>query len=123
MSEIMIWFKTSEVWSTVDAIVTLITVYGVGYTYFTNKRQMEPIKIFIKKENIIKEIPTYIIRKNFTRGDIKGILSELHESKDPFKIADIKKPLFLQKIFEIQQGKGSELVINIYQDDFFEYKI
>jgi len=119
----MIWFKTSEVWSTVDAIVTLITVYGVGYTYFTNKRQMEPIKIFIKKENIIKEIPTYIIRKNFTRGDIKGILSELHESKDPFKIADIKKPLFLQKIFEIQQGKGSELVINIYQDDFFEYKI
>jgi len=122
MNELMNFFQTN-IWAFFDAIVTTITVYGVGYNYFQNKKQLQPIKIFIKKGNKQKEIPTYIIRRNFTRADIKGILSELHNSEDFFKIHDITQPIFLKKIFEIQQGKGSELIINIYPEDFFEYEI
>lgn len=122
MNEFMNFFLTN-IWAFLDALVTVLTVYGVGYTYFSNKKQLQPIKIFLKKGNITKEIPTYIIRKNFTRGDIKGILSELHDSDEPYKISDIRKPLFLKRIFDIQQGKYSDLTINIYDSDFFEYKI
>lgn len=122
MNEIIDWFGGS-IWTFIDALVTMFTLWLVFNNWRNSQKQLEPIKLFIEKEGIIKEIPTYIIRRNFTRSDIKGILKELHESKEDFKIKDIIQADFLKKIFEIQQGNASELVIKIIDTDFFVYEM
>ena len=124
MSILTIWIINEKcLWYYIDAFVTVGTLFGVWYNYNQNKKQLEPVKIFIKKGSVQKEIPTYIVRKHFTRADVKGILSELHDSDKFYKINYITKPAFLKAILDIQQGAKSELTINIRNDDFFEYEI
>jgi len=134
MHEVMSFFQT-YIWAFIDAAVTIITVLGVVYNILQNKKQYkkqsELIKISIIKHSIKKgmptkqesELPTYIIRKHFTRAEVKGILRELHRSERHYEIADISKPDFLKSIYEIQKGTSSDLKIKIYDDDYFEYPL
>ena len=107
----------------VTIIFSFITMILVIINFFKNKKQLEPVKIFISKDGKKEEIPSYILRKNFIRSDIKGILKELHDSKEDYRIKCLTQPDFLKKIFEIQQGKEDELIIEIDSNDFFKYEM
>jgi len=120
MNEFTIWFQGST-WAFIDAIVTSLTVLGVGYNLWQNKKQLNPIKILIEKNNIKEELPTFILRKNFTRSEVQGILRSLHDG-DTYNIKFTGNPDFLKAIIKIQQGKSDTLVIPILPQDDFNIK-
>ena len=131
MNEIMIWFKESEIWASVDAgftmvsiLVTLGTFRMVIKNYLSNKKQLEKVQLLIsdKKDNLIP-VQSYILRKNFNRVEVKGILKELNIEKE-YAIDYISNPKssFLKDIFEIQNGRRDELVINVIEGDKFDLK-
>ena len=125
MSEFLNIFQ-SNVWAFVDALITLGTLYGVGYNYIQNKKQQQLVKIYIKDTRTMgKEmpIPSFILRRNFNRVEVKGILKELHKGSE-YDIDYISNPKssFLEDIYKIQSGKSDKLVIKIKEGDKFELK-
>jgi len=118
MNDFIIWFQ-GPIWAVIDAIVTSLTVLGVGYNLWQNRKQLKPIKILIERNNIKEEIPSYILRRNFTRSEVQGILRSLHKG-DIYDIKFTGKPEFLKAIIEIQQGKSDTLVIPISEEDDFK---
>ena len=121
MSEFMLWFG-GDTWTFIDALVTILTLSLVIWNLYQSFKQNKQIKIFIEKNKVKRPIPSYILRKNFVRSDIKGILKELHNSKEDYRIEYLINPNFQKEIFEIQKGIGDELVIYISENDFFVYE-
>ena len=131
MNNLIHWFKESEIWASIDAsftIVSILVTFGtfvmVVRNYRANKKQLEPIKLHLHIREDIVQIPSYILRKNFNRVEVKGILKELHDSKDDYEIDYIANPksTFLKDIFEIQSGSKDDLVIEIKEKDIFVLK-
>ena len=110
-------------WHYIDAIITIGTMIGVWYSYQQNQKQLEIINIFLVINAKSKQIPTHILRKNFSRAEIKGILRELAQERE-YQIDYISNPKssFLKDISEIQQAKKNSLEIRIEQNDKFTLK-
>ena len=84
------------------------------------KKQFEEIKIKLEFEDkVIRDIPSYILRKDFSRAEIKGILRGLDENES-YKIDYIDNPksTFLKDILEVQKGKQEFIIPITYKDDF-----
>ena len=112
-----------DLWHWMDAVVTIATVSGVWYNYNMNSKQLDEIKVSILCKGEEKEIPIYIIRKNFTRSEIKGIFGGLHDGKNfDIDYFDNSNSSFLKDIFEIQQGKRDKLTVIIHEKDNFRLK-
>jgi len=132
MNELMYWFKQSEAWATIEALFTIVSIFVTVGTlimvvknYRANKKQLQKIDIFLHIENgtqkTLEKLPTYIIRKNFTRAELFGILSVLH-SEDKFKIDYLGTVEFMEKVYQIQAGKENNLIIKISSEDNFHWK-
>jgi len=117
----MISFFSGSTWSFLDALVTITTVLFVIYNWWINKKQLQKIDVYIQKGDDPKvRIPTYMIRKNFTRSELFGILGALDKERD-FKIAYLKSEAFLQNVLEIQQGREDEMIIRLQDGDKFDW--
>ncbi len=120
------FFEDYDLWSLIDAYATSLTLFLVFYSWKQNKKQMETIKIFIEfinENGANNQIAIDSIkRKNFSRSELKGILRELHNSKEPYEIDYMSKSEFLDNIFSIQEGVGDEFFIKISNNDIFNFK-
>ena len=132
MNEIMKWFQDSAIWATVDASFTMVSILITAGTfimviknYQSNKKQLERVEIIIlnKPENKSQAIPSYILRKNFNRVEVKGILRGLHKGSE-YEIDYIENPnsTFFQDIYKIQTAQLDALTIPISENDKFELK-
>jgi len=129
MKEIMLWFKTSELWASIDAFFTLVsmsvtfgTLVMVVKNYYTNKKSLEKIEIYIHTPNKeLYKLPTYIIRKNFTRAEVFGTLRALNIGDD-FNIVYTSTTKFLEDIFKVQTLKSDRLIIEIDENDNFKWQ-
>jgi len=112
-----------NLWHWIDAFITIFTVIGVFYNYIENKKQLEVIPLYLQIKNSKLKLPTYTVRKNFTRAEVKGILSGIHNDKN-LEIDYIDNPTspYLKELVDIQQGKKHSLVILIKENDKFELK-
>jgi hypothetical protein len=119
--EFVKWFG-QDWWSFIDALVTIVTVSAVLYNLWQIKKQLNPIQILIKKNDVITELPSFIIRKNFTRSEVQGVLRSLHKG-ETYDIAFTGKAEFLKAIVGIQRGDSSTLIIPILPEDTFELKV
>lgn len=116
------WFK-SELWNTIDALVTILTLYLVYLDYDQNRKKMEEITIKLQFPDGTTQALFPIKRKNFSRAELKGILQDFHDTKKGFyRLRYMKEKEFIEKIFEVQDGKVNEFVLKIYPEDFFEFK-
>jgi len=110
-------------WHWIDAIITIFTLIMVYISYKEQQKQLELIEIYIDIEGTLCKIPVYIIRKNFTRAEIKGILRGLVKN-DSYSIEYIDNPrsTFLKDVIAIQQGQKDKLIITIEPQDQCEFK-
>jgi len=127
MSELMKWFKSSDIWASVDAgftIVSIIITFGtfimVIKNYLNNKKQTDKIEIIINRNNCLETLPTFVLRKDFTRSEVFGILGAL-DSNSKFDIKYTSDAQFIENIFNIQKGVGKELIIKIEDEDKFDW--
>ena len=111
----------TDLWHWIDAIVTIGTVIGVWYNYKENQKQLEPIQIHLSTQT--KPLSSFVLRKNFTRAEVKGILRELAEEKD-YEIDYISNPKssFLRDVYNVQTSKTDNLTVMIKEKDIFTLK-
>jgi hypothetical protein len=121
-------FKTLE-WSAFDGIVTIISLVALLMTwlfsyinYKNGKRDLEPIDVYINRGNNKEKLPIYLLRKNFSRSEVKGILRELHQSRDHYHIRYISSEKFLKDVVAVQHRELNEIVITIDEGDLFIYE-
>lgn len=114
IKEVIDWMD----WATI--VFAFFAMFGTGINWWNAKKQKQQIDIFIKRGNQEEKIPSYIIRANFTRSEIFGVLGGLDSDRD-FNIKYTKKPEFIKRILDIQQGKENSLTILLEDDDKFDW--
>ena len=112
----------NNLWHWIDAIVTILTVTGVWYNYNQNQKQLEKIEIYLEFDDGYIETIYPIKRKNFSRAELKGILRELHNSRENYELSYMSEDEFLENIFKVQDGLQDKFYMKIRKGDIFEHK-
>jgi len=111
-----------DIWHWVDASITIATVFGVWYNYIQNQRKLDKINMILNYHGEEIPIKSYMIRSNFSRAEIKGILAGLCQEKT-YKIeyTDSEQSTFLEDVYKIQTGTERNFIIKIKPSDIFTY--
>jgi len=126
MNEVMCWFKESEMWASVDAVFTIVSIFitlgtliMVVKNYLTNKKQYDKIPIYFND----KKLKLNIARKDFSRQELQGILGILRkEMKKQYEVDFFSKVEYLDSIYKIQKSELDELVIKITKKELEQFK-
>lgn len=120
MNEFMTLFE-SLTWTCIDGLITLLTLLLVILNWCQNHKQNKQIEIFInfKDDGEIIKLPIRLIRKNFTRAEIFGVLGAF-DKDSKFTIAHTSTVVFFEDIEQIQKGKKNEICITITENDKFD---
>lgn len=112
-----------SLWHYLDAFITVGTLIAVWYNYNENKKQLDIISIELNIDGRKVQVDSYLIRRNFTRSEIKGILRGLcDESEYKIFYIDSSKSSFLKDIHTIQTGDSKKFEIPIESKDEFTLK-
>jgi len=121
------WFSSPE-WAGVDGTFTIFSIFITSFTLFfayrnwlNNKKQLKKIDIFLEFYDGYKEKIYPIKRKNFSRAELKGILRELHDDREHYKLSYMAENEFLDGIFKVQDGESDEFIMKIREKDFFKF--
>jgi len=112
LKEIMTWLDY------VTIIFSIITMIGVFWNIFKNKRQFDKIKIvfIIKSNNKEILIDKNLIRRDCKRSEIQGILrNKLIKGKNVYDIEYLKNDEYFENIYQIQTSQSN--VLKIYLED------
>lgn len=114
------FFKANDIMDKITIMTAFLTLGFVARNSWHNRKNQDEISIILyyKDENLKKELPIKILRKNFTRSEIFGCLGAVCK-KDKFNIAYTKKPEFFAKIIAVQNKKADSLEIEILKSDEF----
>ena len=116
-------FVSSPIWQHIDAFATAFTLILVFKEILDSKDQLKNIRIYLEfDDGVIDEIFP-IKRKNFSRAELKGILRELHGSRENYRLSYMSESDFFDNIFAVQDGKKDSFIMKIRKDDFFEYTL
>jgi len=116
-----ITFFPGSTWSVIDALVTIATVIGVGYSVYQGWKQNQKIKIYIQREDEApQKLPVDVMRKHFSRSELFGLLGAL-DKESSFRIKQTSSETFLQDILSVQNGKKDSITIKINKDDKFDW--
>lgn len=119
----------NTIWHWVDAIISIGTIFGVWYNYNENKKQRKiklqriPIILKIKDTEERYRLKLRIPRKEISRGEIQGILSNY--TTDPskrYKIEYLSEIRYMEDIYKIQSNKLDELEIKVSEKEFEGYR-
>ena len=117
-SEVWKWFSLLDT----SSAVALSLLAGWGYIEYIKNEQ--EIKIFFDVDGQKIDTRLSILRKNFSRAEIQGLLRMI--STDPrggYEIRYIKDPAILVKIHKIQKGKGKEFLVKMTKDELKQFNI
>lgn len=104
----------------VTIIFAFCAMIASFYNLIARKKDMNEIEIFVIINAKKRQLPVKIMRKNFTRAEIKGIISDFDKDHN-FTISYLKSPEFLNDIFLIQKGKKDSISIEIKGGDKFDF--
>lgn len=105
-------------WATI--VFAFFGMFFAGNNWWNTKKQMQTIKIIIERDGKQKLLPLEIIRKNFTRSEVFGVLGAFDKDSS-FKITYTAKKEFFQQISDIQESKKDLLIVKIQEDDKFDW--
>lgn len=108
-----------NIWSNIDAGITILTLGLVIYSWYQSFKQNKQIKIFIVDKGETIELPIKLLRRNFTRAELFGILGAF-EKDSKFNIEYTSTIDFFENIENIQNAKSNEITIIITEKDKFD---
>ncbi len=126
MHEVMNFF-TTNIWASIDAIVTIFTVIGVWYNFSKNQKQLQKVDIYFND----KKLNLDITRKDISRAELQGILGIFREDmQENYKVAYLSSIDYLDSIYKIQKSELDKLVIQLtpeeqgqFTDDIYETNV
>lgn len=108
-----------NIWANIDAGITILTLGLVFYSWYQSFKQNKQIKIFIIDNGQTIELPIKLLRRNFTRAELFGILGAF-EKDSKFNIEYTSTIDFFENIENIQNAKSNEITIIITEKDKFD---
>ena len=112
------WFGILD---TASAVALAILAF-FGYLEFV--RSEDAIRIFFDIENRAIDTKLSILRKNFTRGELLGVLGMIQKnSKDRFEIQSLKELSLLEKLQQIQKSAEKEFHIKVTEKELDQFCI
>ncbi|MCZ6158078.1 hypothetical protein [Campylobacter ureolyticus] len=103
----------------ITIIFAFFAMMASGYNFFARRKELKEIEIYIVIDGVKKLIPIKIARKNVTREEIKGIMSDFDKDHN-YTINYLKSSKFMNDIFLVQKGKKNDLTIEILSQDKFD---
>ncbi|MCZ6168584.1 hypothetical protein [Campylobacter ureolyticus] len=103
----------------ITIIFAFFAMMASGYNFFARRKELKEIEIYIVIDGVKKLIPIKIARKNVTRAEIKGIMSDFDKDHN-YTINYLKSSKFMNDIFLVQKGKKNNLTIEILSQDKFD---
>ena len=112
------WFG---VFDTSSAVALAVLAF---YGYYEFIKNDHPIKIYFDLESKSIDTGLSILRKNFTRGELLGVLGMIQkDTKTRFEIESLKDISILKRLQEIQTSKEKEFHIVITQRELEQFNL
>ncbi len=125
--DIFNWFDNEPFWSFFDGIVTIGTLIAVLVNLYRDKRKekisLEKISIYfqIKEDNTKYRLNLALPRKDITRAEIQGILSNfLKDSTKRYNIDYTSDLEYLESIYDVQNNKKNELILYLSNKELIQ---
>ena len=118
----------TPLWNFIDGIATASTLVAVIVNMYINNKNKEKllqkIKVFFQTDGIQEEKPRFeIVRKDFTRAEISGYLSEIRfDSSQRFNINHLSTKKYFDDIINVQKNIIDEIVIEVEKDQLDIFK-
>jgi len=109
----------SKIYASLDVATAVALAVLAFMAYYQYGEQLQPISIYIEKEGHREELPVKILRKNFSRSEVFGLLGAL-DKESSFKISYTSSIEFFKDIEDIQASKKDSLIIKLGASDKFE---
>ncbi|MFA7083899.1 MAG: hypothetical protein WC141_05115 [Arcobacteraceae bacterium] len=113
----------SEAWSFVDRLINVGTLFAVIVNISINAKnkelELQKIPIYFNKKKLNFEI----LRKDFTRQELQGVLGVLRvDMKSHYKVEYLSGTDYLEDIYKIQKSKLDKFVVNITKKELEQFK-
>lgn len=114
-----------KIYNMIGATTTVALAILAFMTYFEYAKGEDSIEIYFKTDKTPKiYTKLYTQRKHFTRSEVLGLLRMIHRKQGNFEIADFNKnPAILKRFEEIQNGKKSELIIEVSEEEIKQFNV
>jgi len=112
------WFSVLDTASAVA--LAAIAIWG----YFEYIRSEDVIKIFFKIKDKKLDTKLSILRRDFTRSELMGVLGMIQKNQDKrFELKELKDPSILTKIQRLQKGKDKEFILKIAEHELEQFEL
>ena len=117
------WWNLYGVLDTSSAVAVAFLAF-FGYINYIKLEDKIKIYFLIKETNKKIDLNISILRKNFTRSELMGILGMIRkDSTQPFDISYLKQTSILDKIHNIQKGNSKEFIILVTQNELENFNL
>ncbi len=108
----------------VDTASAVATVAVAGFGYREYLRMEDEIKIFFDIEGEKRDTDLSLLRKNFSRQELMGVLGMIQKNqKERFDIESLHDIAILRQIHEIQKGKGKSFVMKMSKKEEEQFRL
>jgi len=104
----------------VTIIFSFFAMFFAFKNWWNNKKQLKPIQIIIDRNGEKEILPFEIMRKNFTRSEIFGVLGAC-DKDSKFEIKYTASRDFFRQVSEVQESKIDEVIIYLKDTDKFDW--
>ena len=112
-----------NLWSVIDVsfAVALGMMAFLGYKEFISSE--DEIKIYFQVDDQKIDTQITLLRKNFTRSELMGILGVIRKKKEPYDIAELSSRELLSKFHTIQKEREKEFILKLTQEELEQFSI
>ena len=111
-------------WGAFDTASAVALAVLAFMTYLEYQKNEDEIKIIFDVEGNRKYIGLSLLRKDFSRSELNGLLRSLLKDQRQFKIESFKNiPELLKDIQQIQKGEGDEFIIKLTKDELEQFDL
>ena len=113
-----------DIWEAIDTSSAVALAVLAGITYYQYQKNEDEIKIIFDVEGDRKDVGLSLLRKDFSRSELNGLLRSLLKDQRQFKIESFKNiPELLKDIQQIQKGEGDEFIIKLTKGELEQFDL
>jgi len=113
-----------QLWQVVDTSFAIALGVLAFFSYKEFMLSKDEIKIYFKIGNEMIDTGLSLLRKDFSRSEVLGILGMIQRHpKERFDLHASREQWFLEDIQAIQKGKKKIFVLSMSKDEFIQFEV
>ena len=113
-----------DLWGTVDVAFAVSLGLLAFMAYLEFIKAEDEVHIYFEVDGELTDTRLSLLRKDFTRGEILGVLGMIQkDTVSRYSIGYMKKREFLQRLHAIQKGRDKKFVMPMSAEEFEQFEI